>query len=36
MSILTRPLTYEDLGQMPDDGQRYEITGGSCSCRRHP
>ena len=23
-----RPLTYEDLLHMPDDGQRYEVIGG--------
>lgn len=23
-----RPLTYDDLGSMPDDGRRYEIIGG--------
>ncbi|HEV2109350.1 MAG TPA: hypothetical protein VGR16_13905 [Thermomicrobiales bacterium] len=28
MSITTRPLTYDDLIQMPDDGKRYEIVGG--------
>ena len=28
MSILTRPLTYEDLEQFPDDGRRYEIVDG--------
>lgn len=28
MSILTRPLTYDDLVQTPDDNQRYEIIGG--------
>ncbi len=28
MSILTRPLTYDDLLQMPDDTKRYEIIGG--------
>ena len=28
MSILTRPLTYDDLVQMPEDGNRYEIIGG--------
>ncbi len=28
MSIMTRPLTYDDLCQMPDDGLRYEIIGG--------
>lgn len=28
MSILTRPLTYDDLVQMPQDGNRYEIIGG--------
>lgn len=28
MSILTRPLTYEDLCQMPDDGNRYEVIDG--------
>jgi Uma2 family endonuclease len=28
MAIATRPLTYEDLLQTPDDGQRYEIVGG--------
>ncbi len=28
MSITTRPLTYDDLIQMPDDGNRYEIVGG--------
>jgi Uma2 family endonuclease len=28
MSLLTRPLTYDDLCQMPDDSNRYEIIGG--------
>lgn len=28
MSIVLRPLTYDDLSQMPDDGKRYEIIGG--------
>ena len=28
MSIATRPLTYEDLRDTPDDGRRYEIIGG--------
>ena len=28
MSIMTRPLTYEDLVQMPDDGKRYEVIDG--------
>lgn len=28
MSTLTRPLTYEDLAQTPDDGNRYEIIDG--------
>jgi Uma2 family endonuclease len=28
MSILTRPLTYNDLLQTPDDNKRYEIIGG--------
>ena len=28
MSIVTRPLTYEDLRDTPDDGRRYEIIGG--------
>ncbi len=28
MSILTRPLTYDDLVQVPEDGNRYEIIGG--------
>ncbi len=28
MSILTRPLTYDDLIQMPDDNKRYELIGG--------
>jgi Uma2 family endonuclease len=28
MSVLDRPLTYDDLRQMPDDGQRYEIIDG--------
>ncbi len=28
MSIRTRPLTYDDLVQMPEDGNRYEIIGG--------
>ena len=28
MSITTRPLIYDDLLQMPDDGKRYEIVGG--------
>ena len=28
MATVTRPLTYDDLCQMPDDGNRYEIIGG--------
>ncbi len=28
MSAILRPLTYEDLLDMPDDGQRYEIIDG--------
>ncbi len=28
MSLLARPLTYDDLRQMPDDRNRYEIIGG--------
>ena len=28
MSILTRPLTYLDLEQFPDDGNRYEVVFG--------
>ena len=28
MSLITRPLIYDDLLQMPDDGKRYEIIGG--------
>ena len=28
MSILARPLTYEDLAQMPADGNRYEVIDG--------
>ena len=28
MSVLDRPLTYDDLLQMPADGNRYEIAGG--------
>ncbi len=28
MSLLARPLTYDDLCQMPDDRNRYEIIGG--------
>lgn len=28
MSLLMRPLTYDDLRQMPDDHNRYEIIGG--------
>jgi Uma2 family endonuclease len=28
MIATLRPLTYDDLLQMPDDGQRYEIIGG--------
>jgi Uma2 family endonuclease len=28
MSLLARPLTYDDLRQMPDDLNRYEIIGG--------
>lgn len=28
MSVQTRPLTYDDLCRMPDDGQRYELIGG--------
>lgn len=40
MSILTRPLTYDDLCQMPDHGHRYEIIDGellvsSSPARRH-
>ena len=28
MIATLRPLTYDDLLEMPDDGQRYEIIGG--------
>ena len=28
MSVLLRPLTYEDLAEMPNDGNRYEIING--------
>jgi Uma2 family endonuclease len=28
MSLLARPLTYDDLCQLPDDSNRYEIIGG--------
>ena len=28
MAVATRPLTYEDLLETPDDGRRYEIIGG--------
>lgn len=28
MSVAIRPLTYEDLIQIPEDGKRYEIIGG--------
>jgi Uma2 family endonuclease len=28
MIATLRPLTYEDLQDMPDDGQRYEVIGG--------
>lgn len=28
MSVLTRPLTYEELDQFPNDGKRREIIGG--------
>ena len=28
MSVATRPLTYDDLLETPDDGNRYEIIGG--------
>ncbi len=28
MSTVARPLTYEDLEQLPDDGKRYEILDG--------
>jgi len=28
MSVALRPLTYEDLVQIPEDGKRYEIIGG--------
>ncbi len=28
MSIVTRPLTYDDLAQMPADGNRYEVIDG--------
>ncbi len=28
MSVLYRPLTYDDLAQMPDDGKRYEVIDG--------
>ena len=28
MSVATRPVSYEDLLQLPDDGNRYEIIDG--------
>ena len=28
MSVSIRPLTYEDLVQIPEDGKRYEVIGG--------
>lgn len=28
MSLLMRPMTYDDLQEMPDDGNRYELIGG--------
>lgn len=28
MSVLTRPMTADELDQMPDDGNRYELIGG--------
>lgn len=28
MSVTSRPYTYDDLVNTPDDGQRYEIIGG--------
>ena len=28
MSAITRPLTYDDLAAMPDDGKRYELIEG--------
>lgn len=28
MSIIARPLTYDDLCQLPEDGNRYELIGG--------
>ncbi len=28
MSVLIRPLTYEDLVQIPEDGKRYEVIDG--------
>lgn len=28
MSLLARPLTYDDLRQLPDDRNRYELLGG--------
>ena len=28
MSVTLRRLTYDDLRDMPDNGQRYEIIGG--------
>ena len=28
MSTVARPLTYDDLAAMPDDGKRYELING--------
>jgi len=36
MIATLRPLTYDDLLQMPDDGQRYEIIGGELSVTPAP
>lgn len=34
VSVSIRPLTYEDLVAIPEDGKRYEVIGGSWLCRR--
>lgn len=36
MSVLTRPLVYEDLLQMPEDGKRYEIIRGELEVAASP
>jgi Uma2 family endonuclease len=36
MIAISRPLTYDDLLQVPDDGQRYEIIGGELSVNPAP